>query len=117
MTMERSEFQQKAAELSACLHEIQNALENHDGKPHQIEYGRSLADHLRPLIAAYDRAVFEARSREAASDVLTDLNEEVRHAGASASKGEMDFDFGSAMARYYDLHTVFREPQYRAEEL
>ena len=117
MTLEGSEFKQKAVDLSACLHKILSALEYHGGEPHQVEYGRLLADRLRPLIAAYDRAVFEDRSREAASEILSEINQQVQQAGASASKGEMGFDFGSAMARYYDLHTIFREPGYRGEEL
>lgn len=113
----KSALQQKAAELSACAHEIVDRLENHRGKPHQIEYGRALAKGLRPLVAAYDHAVFVARSREAAADALNEMNERVRHAGVSASKGEMDFDFGSAMNTYYELHTIFRDARYRSDSL
>lgn len=114
---EKSEFQRKAAQLSACAHEIVDRLENHDGKPHQIEYGKALATRLRPLVAAYDRAVFEARSRDAAEEIVGDMSGHVAHAGVSPEKGDMEFKFGSAMATYHDLHTIFREPRYRSEEL
>ena len=112
-----TEFQRKAADLSACAHEIVRCLENHKGKPHQVEYGRELAHQLRPLVAAYDSAIFDARSREAALDAVSAMNAHVKHAGVSADKGEMDFDFGSALNTYYELHTIFRETRYAAEEL
>lgn len=118
MTSEtRTEFQRKAAALSACVHEIVRCLETHDGKPHQIEYGQLLARDLRPWVAAYDRAIFEARSREAALVAISEMSERVKHAGVSAVKGEMDFDFGSAMNTFHDLHTIFREIRYRSEAL
>lgn len=113
----KTEFQDKAAQLSIALHEIAKCLDNHDGTDFQKEYGARLACGLRRQAAVYDRAIFEARCRETAADVLSGINEGVHHIGACASKGEMNFDFGMAMRDYQQLHTIFREPRYRGEEL
>ena len=59
----------------------------------------------------------EARSREAAKEIVGEMNGRGALAGVSAEKSEMDFDFGSAIATYYDLHTIFRELRHRSEDL
>jgi hypothetical protein len=101
-----------AIELSKILHEI---LESTSGS--RSAYLTELARKIGESVAAYDRAVFDKRSREEASDALAQLAEVVSALSAASVKGELDTFKGDLLERYWRLHTIFRESRYRDQTL
>jgi hypothetical protein len=98
-----------AIELSKILHEI---LESTSGS--RSAYLTELATKIGESVAAYDRAVFDKRSREEASDALAEV---VSALSAASVKGELDTFKGDLLERYWRLHTIFRESRYRDQTL
>ena len=106
----------EASELSTALNLILEALlsRGSDGwSPYATEAARKLA----PAIRAYDRAVFETRSRQAASEALGDLADSLSDLSAAATKGEMPLSAAASLNKYWKLYTIFRESKYRNDSL
>ena len=79
-------------------------------------YTKSLAAQLGPLVSEFAMAT-EAGSRDTAANVLASIAPIMQEAISAATKGEIDFVSGEALERYWQLHTIFREQQYRGQEL
>lgn len=112
-----SELREKAVSLSEVLHEMADRLDRYRGDSRTSEFAARFARSLRPAIANYDRAVLQERSRSAAAEAVSDLGPIVRGISAAGGRGEMDFRLGDTMARYYDLHTIFREARLRDQHI
>jgi hypothetical protein len=101
--------------LADTLRAIVIALDQYN-KDARSTYTKSLAAQLGPLVSEFARAT-EAGSRARAANVLDTIAPIVNEASAAATKGEIDFVSGEALDRYWQLHTIFREQQYRGQDL
>lgn len=106
-------LKEKAEELSRAMHAVAQALAGYDGP--QRDYTAVLGKKLMRGLAAYDRAVFETRVRSEAADALAALTPLMTEASAARTKGEIPFGADTALTRYYDLHTCFRELEHKGE--
>lgn len=103
----------RAITLSRTLNAIVAALEQYQDS----EYTRELAAFLKPVVAQYDQAVYETRSREQAAAAIDELSECMDNVNAAATKGGMELFGESVLAQYWELHTIFRESRYRHQSL
>jgi hypothetical protein len=105
-------FRSDATELSRVLNDIIRTASEGNG-----EYVSELAARLAPVIARYDHAVFERRSREEASEALTEMAESMSDLSAAATRLELRGFGRRSLDSYWRLCTIFRESKYRDEIL
>jgi hypothetical protein len=110
-----SALRDAAVELSSALNQIVSVLLADQSA--NVAYAKRLAGRLGPLVADFDDAVFAKRSRDQAGIVISALSQCVEMVNAASAKGEMNFPFGGAMARFAQLQTIFRESRYRGQSL
>jgi hypothetical protein len=101
-----------AVELSKVLNQIV-ASASGSRSAYVADLARSIAEN----VAQYDRAVFDERSREEASNALKQLEEVVSALSAASVKGELSIFKSDLLERYWRLHTIFRESRYRDQTL
>ena len=118
MPESHSEFRERAAHLSACLHDYLNSMKAYRGDRAIEAIAESGIADVAPIVAAYDRAVFVDRSRSAAADCLSEF-EDARRRINTAIDRDTCFVFGTDrfMSAYFDLFTLFREVEFRDESL
>ncbi len=108
-------FHSDVNELAAVLRCVVRALERFDGPA--ANYTASLAIRLEPLVASFQHAVLQSRSREAAAAVLDDIKPLMAEVSSAATKGEMDIVPGDTLDRYHQLATLFQESRYAGHNL
>ena len=116
MSDRQSEFRERAAHLSACLHDYLDSMRGYRGDRTIKAIAESGSADVAPIVAAYDRAVFIDRSRSAAADCLSEF-EDARRRVNTAIDRDSCFAFGTDrfMSAYFDLSTLFREVDFRDE--
>jgi hypothetical protein len=101
-----------AAELSRVLHQIvEGAI---------VSPSRHIADlavSIAPGVLEYDRAVFDLRSRESASDALDSIVDNMNALSAAVTRGELPLFGDKVLGAYWRLYTIFRESKYRDQTL
>ena len=105
-----------AIELSKVLSQIVADLGNFNAD-NRSSYTNELARSLAPIVAVYDQAVFEYKSRTAASDALRDMVEYMHEVNGAATKGEINFTSANVLNKYWRLRTIFQESRYRDQVL
>ncbi len=110
-----SPLRNDAIELSSALNEIVSGLLSCNSA--DAAYARTMAHRLGPLVQDYNRAVFDTRSRDEASEALSELAVCIGSVMAASTKGEMDFGINNALGTYWRLYTIFRESRYGGDSL
>ena len=106
----------QAQELVRVLQAVVAALDRFD-RLGQRDYTTGLAKRLRPLLAEFQSAVIEERSRPAAEGALADIKEVMHEVNGAATKGEMDIFSDATLARFWDLSTLFQESRFSGQSL
>jgi len=106
----------QAQELVRVLRAVIAALDRFD-RLGQRDYTTGLAERLRPLLAEFQSAVIEERSRPAAERVLADIKEVMHEVNGAATKGEMDIFSDATLDRFWDLSTLFQESRLSGQSL
>lgn len=104
-----------AVELSSALNQTLSVLLA-DQSENKV-YAKRVAGRLEPLIADFDDALFEKRSRAQAGLAISSLTQCVEMVNVASTKGEMNFPFETAMATFARLQAIFRESRYRGQSL
>jgi len=106
-----------ALELSATLDKIVSGLQSQRGS--NAPYPGAIAAELSPLIAQYNRAVLDARSRDEADRALAEVVACMNDFKASKKKLGVHFGFRHMldMRKYESLTDIFRETKYRNDSL
>jgi len=106
-----------ALELSASLEIIVSGLQSQTGA--NAPYAGAIVAELNPLIAQYNRAVLDARSRDEADRALAEIVACINDFNADKKKRGMHLGFRHMldMRKYESLTDIFRETKYRNDSL
>lgn len=112
-------LQTDAHELLATLKEVVGALGRFE-HPNGSSYGVDMAARLEPVVAEFEHAIANERSKEAAVAALDEIGLMMRNINGAATKGDLLIFPGydnKVLDSYWRLNTIFRESRYEAESL
>jgi len=112
-------LQTDAFELLATLNGVVVALERFE-HPNGESYGADMAAQLGLLVAEFEHAVVEERSKDAAVATLDEIGPLMQNVNGAATKGDLMIFPGydnQVLDTYWRLNTIFRESRYAAESL
>ncbi len=80
-------------------------------------YISALAASIRPLVAEYEKAIEEEKSKESAQKALSEMTDYVHELSGASTKGEMEIfpETDESLNEYWRLYTIFRELKYKEE--
>jgi len=105
-----------AIRLLGALRRAVRALEDYNVDD-RATYAKDLAGQLRPLVAAFERAVTRDRSRSEAQAILCDIAPVMMEVSGAATKGDMPLFQDDTLSQYWDLYSIFREIRHSQELL
>jgi len=108
-----------ALDLLRTLKRAVEALELFE-HPNGASYSSDMAARLARAVEDFERAVLEAKSRDAAAEALNEIAPLMENVNGAATKGGLDFfpTYGDdTLNEYWRLNTIFRETKYSHESL
>ena len=108
-----------AIELVLVLQRVIQALEAFK-HPYGASYAYDMANRLRPLVTDFDRAVTIEKSRDQASNILSDIIPLMHNINGASTKGDLAIfpNYSDrTLERFWDLKTIFQEGRYSNEAL
>jgi len=106
-----------AFELLATLKEVIEALRRFE-HPNGAPYTNDMAARIEPVVADFEHAIVESRSKYAAVAALAEIDPLMHNINGAATKGDLRIFPAyqdQPLNTYWRLNTIFRESRYVSE--